>query len=128
MCRDIVIITSKWYKFRQYLWLYVNFKNGFAFWENFENRHPEKVTKISKICKEDICGGVLLQSNHFLRFTITLFLCNLDEKITSNEQKVTSNKQKVTGNKQKVMSNEHKVMSNEQKVQPRSLANDKRSM
>ena len=52
----------------------------------------------------------------FLRFTVTLFHSNLDEKITSNEQKITSNKQKVTSNEQKVMSNEQKVTSNEQKV------------
>ena len=31
----------------------------------------------------------------FLRFTVTLFHSNLDEKITSNEQKVTTNEQKV---------------------------------
>ena len=31
----------------------------------------------------------------FLRFTVTLFHSNLDEKVTSNEQKVTSNELKV---------------------------------
>ena len=30
----------------------------------------------------------------FLRFTVTLFHSNLDEKITGNEQKVTSNEQR----------------------------------
>ena len=52
----------------------------------------------------------------FLRFTVTLFHSNLDEKVTSNEQKVASNDHKVTSNKQKVTSNDHKVTSNEQKV------------
>ena len=29
-------------------------------WENFDNHHPEKLIKISKIYKENISGGVLL--------------------------------------------------------------------
>ena len=36
----------------------------------------------------------------FLRFTVTLFHNDLDEKITSNKEKVTSNEQKVTSNQQ----------------------------
>ena len=35
----------------QYLRLYVNFENGFACWENFENHHPEKVTNLGKVAK-----------------------------------------------------------------------------
>ena len=88
----------------------------------------KKLRKSQKFARKISVVEFCYSQTIFLRFTITLFLCNLDEKITSNEQKVTSDKQKVTGNKQKVMSNEHKVTSNEQKVQPRSLANDKRSM
>ena len=26
----------------------------------FENQQPEKLMKVSQICKENICGGVLL--------------------------------------------------------------------
>ena len=40
----------------------------------------------------------------FLRFTVTLFHSNLDEKITSTEQKVTSNEQKVMSNEQQANS------------------------
>ena len=54
--------------------------------------------------------------NIFLRFTVSLFHSNLDEKITSNVQKVTGKEQKGTSNEQKVTSNEKKVTSNEQKV------------
>ena len=50
----------------------------------------------------------------FLRFTVTLFRNNLDEKITSDEQKVTSNEQNVTSNKHKVTGNGQKVTSKEQ--------------
>ena len=35
----------------------------------------------------------------FLRFTVTLFHSNLDEKITSNEQKAKSNEQRATSEK-----------------------------
>ena len=59
MCADIVIQISKCYGFRQYLWLYAN-ENSFKCWENFENDHPEKFTKISEIYKENIYGGVSL--------------------------------------------------------------------
>ena len=57
----------------------------------------------------------------FLRFTVTLFHSNLDEKIMSNEQKVRRNGQKVTSNKRqatrkKVTSNEQKVTSNKQQA------------
>ena len=37
----------------------------FACSENFENHHAEKLTQISEICKENICGRVSLKSNHF---------------------------------------------------------------
>ena len=37
----------------------------------------------------------------FLRFTLTLFHSNLNERIPSNEQKVTTNEQKVTRNGQR---------------------------
>ena len=54
--------------------------------------------------------------NIFLRFTVSLFHSNLDEKITSNVQRVTGKEQKVTSNEQKVTSNEKKVTSNEQNL------------
>ena len=82
--------TSKWYQFRQYLWLYVNSENGFSCWEKFENHNPEKVIKISEIYKEISVAEFLYSQTIFLQFTIILFHSNLDEKVTSNEQKVTS--------------------------------------
>ena len=80
--------------------LYVNFENGFACCENFENHHSEKVTKISEICKEISVGEFRYSQIIFLRFTAILFHSSLDEKVTSNEQKVTSNEQNVTSNEQ----------------------------
>ena len=50
----------------------------------------------------------------FLRFTVTLFHSNLDEKITSNEQKATSKKQRAKSNEQRAKSNEQPSKSNEQ--------------
>ena len=41
---------------------------SFACHENFENQHSEKLIKTSEICKENICGGVIIMSNHF--FTV----------------------------------------------------------
>ena len=114
MCPGIVIKTSKCYQFtelRQYLLLYVNFKNSLTYRENFGNHHPEKRTKISEICNESICGRISSQSNHYF-----VVHSNLDEKVTSNEQKLASNEQKVMSNPQKVTSNGQKVTSNEQKV------------
>ena len=114
MCLGIVIKTSKCYQFtefRQYLRLYVNFKNSFTYRENFGNHHPEKRNKISEICNESICGRISSQSNHY--FAVH---SNLDEKVTSNEQKLAGNKQKVMSNPQKVTSHGQKVTSNEQKV------------
>ena len=52
----------------------------------------------------------------FLRFTVILFLSNLNKNVTSNEQKVTSNKQKVMSNEQKVTSNKQNKTSNEQQA------------
>ena len=76
------------------------------------------VLHVEKICKENICGGVSLLSNHF--FAVH---SNLDEKITSNKRKVTSIEQKVTNNEQKITSNVRKATSNEQKVQPHTGLN-----
>ena len=45
---------------------------------------------VRKISVADFCQSQTI----FLRFTVTLFHSNLDEKITSNEQKVMSNEQK----------------------------------
>ena len=79
---------------RQYWWLYVNLENGFAWWENFENHHQEKLIQISEICKEKwqnfgrsscpkvfckkvggcLVASVLVQSNQFWQFTVILLL------------------------------------------------------
>ena len=40
--------------------------------KNFEKNYPEKLTKIPEICKESICDGVSLKSNHLLWFTVIL--------------------------------------------------------
>ena len=87
----------------------------FTCWENFENHHPEKFTKISDICKEVICGGIWFYSSTILlRLTVILFHSNLKRKAISIEQKVTSNAQEVTSNKQKLTSSGENRTSNEQ--------------
>ena len=87
----------------------------FTCWENFENHHPEKFSKISYNCKEVICGGIWFYiSTILLQLTVILFHGNLKGKVISIEQKVTSNEQKVTSNKQKVTSSKEKRTSNEQ--------------
>ena len=113
-CPDIVIKTWKWYLFWQYLWVYVNLENDFAYWKNFENTIQKKIQKSQKFARKISVAEFRCSQTIFLRLTATLFHSNLDEKITSNEQKVMSNEQKVTSNKQK-------VTSNEQKVQPQGL-------
>ena len=75
----------------------------------------KKLRKSQKFARKISVAEFRYSQTIFLRFTVTLFHSNLDEKITSNEQKVTSNEQKVTSNEQKVTSNEQKVTSNEQK-------------
>ena len=77
--------TSKWYQFRQYLWLYVNFENGFLCWEKFENHNPEKVIKISEIYMEIPVAEFLYSQTIFLHFTVILFHSYLDEKVTSKQ-------------------------------------------
>ena len=89
-CSDIVIKTSKWYQLQSYLWLYVNFENGFGCWENFENNLQKKFQKSQKFARKIPVAEFRYSQSIFLRFTVTLFHSNLDEKITSNEQKVTS--------------------------------------
>ena len=76
------------------MWLYDNFENSFACWENFENHHPEKLQKSQKFGWKIFVVKFRYSQTTFLRFTVTLFYSNLDEKVTSNEQKVTSNKQR----------------------------------
>ena len=83
---DIVMKTWKWYQFPQYLWPYVNFENGFACWENFENHHPEKLRKSQKFAKKISVVEFRYCQTIIFRFTVTLFHSNLDEKIISNEQ------------------------------------------
>ena len=72
----------------------------------------KKLQKSQKFARKISVAEFDYSQTIFLRFTVTLFQSNLDEKVTSNEQKVTSNEHKVT-------SNELKVTRNKQKVQPR---------
>ena len=63
MCPDIAIKTSIGYQLRKYWWLDANLENGFGCWDNFGNHHPVKlvrISRISEICNENICGGVSL--------------------------------------------------------------------
>ena len=76
----------------------------------------KKLRKSQKFARKISVAEFRYSQTIFLRFTVTLFHSNLDEKITSSEQKVTSNEQKVTSNEQKVKSNEHKITNKEQKV------------
>ena len=103
----IVIKTSNWYHFRQYFWLHVNFENGFACWENFENQHSEKVTKVSEICKEISVAEFHYSQTIFCGpqwFYFTLF----EQK--NNEQRAKSKKQRAKSNKQRTKSNKQRVM------------------
>ena len=54
--------------------------------------------------------------NIFLRFTVSLFHSNLNEKITSNGQGAKSNEQRAKSNKQREKSNEQRAKSNEQRA------------
>ena len=53
-----------WHQFCQYWWVYVDFENGFAYWENSGNYHPENIIKISEICKKSIFARDSLQLSH----------------------------------------------------------------
>ena len=99
---DIVIKTSKGYHFRQYLLHYVSLEDGFACGKNFENHHPENVTKMSEICKRISMAEFHYSETILLRFT------------TSNEQKLTSNESKVT--RKRAKRNEQQAKSNEQRT------------
>ena len=48
----------------------------------------------------------------FLRFIVTLFHNDLDEKITSNEEKVTSNEQRAKSNEQPATSKKFSLVFN----------------
>ena len=61
----------------------------------------KKLRKSQKFARKIPMANFRYSQTIFLRFTVTLFHSNLDEKITSNEQKVMSNKQKVTSNSKK---------------------------
>ena len=63
----------------------------------------KKLRKSQKFARKIYVAEFCYSQTIFLRFTVTLFHSNLDEKITSKEQKVTTNKQKVTSSEQKVM-------------------------
>ena len=60
-----------------------------------------KLRKSQKFAKKISVAEFRYSQTIFLRFTVTLFHSNLDEKITSNEQKVTSNEQQVKSNEQR---------------------------
>ena len=71
----------------------------------------KKLRKSQKFGRKISVAEFRYSQTIFLRFTVTLFYSNLNEKITSNEQNVTSNEQKVMRNEQKVTSNEHRAKS-----------------
>ena len=96
------------------MWLYVNFENGFVYWENFEDRHPEKVKKISETCKENVCGRVLLYSDYFFSVHGNFISQYFGRK--TNEQQAKSNEEQAKNNEQKVMSNKQAIKSNEQQA------------
>ena len=72
----------------------------------------KKLRKSQKFGRKISVAEFRYSQTIFLRFTVTLFYSNLNEKITSNEQNVTNNEQKVMSNEQKVTSNnEHRAKS-----------------
>ena len=70
--------NKDWHQFCQYWWVYVNFENGFTYWENSGNYHPENIIKISEICKKSIFARDSLQLSHFFavhsNFTLKLII------------------------------------------------------
>ena len=76
----------------------------------------KRLQKSQKFTRKISVGELHYSQTIFLRFAVTLFHINLNNKIMSNEQKVTRNQQKITRNEQKVTSNEQKVTTNEQRA------------
>ena len=70
----------------------------------------KKLRKSQKFARKISVAEFRYSQTIFLRFTVTLFHSNLDEKITSNEQKVTSNEQKVTSNEQRATSKKFNLL------------------
>ena len=64
----------------------------------------KKLRKSQKFTRKISVVEFHYSQNIFLRFTVTLFHSNLDEKITSNEQKITSNEQRAKSNEQRAKS------------------------
>ena len=72
--------------------------------KTLKNTIQKKLRKSQKFARKISVVEFHYSQTILLRFTVTLFHSNLDEKITSNKQKVTRNEQK--NNEQKVTSNE----------------------
>ena len=81
------------------------------------------------ICKENICGGVSLQSNHFFFAVGSNFIAQLcgrknnKQQAKSKEQRTKSNKQRVKSKKQRAKSKKQRAKSNEQQAN----SNDQRT-
>ena len=71
----------------------------------------KKLQKFQKFARKISVVELRYSQIIFLRFKVTSFYSNLDEKITSNKQKVTSNEQKVTSNDQQAKSNGQRATS-----------------
>ena len=67
--------------------------------KTFETTIQKKLQKFQKFAWKISVAEFCYSQTSFLRFTVTLFHSDLDEKITINEKKVTSNEQKVTKKK-----------------------------
>ena len=68
--------------------------------ETLKTTIQKKLRKSEKFARKISVSEFRYSQNIFLRFTVTLFDSNLDEKLTSNEQKVTSNEQRAKNNEQ----------------------------
>ena len=60
--------------------------------KTLETTIQKKLQKSQKFARKISVAEFRYSQTIFLRFTVTLFHSNLDEKITSNEQKVTNKK------------------------------------
>ena len=60
--------------------------------KTLKNTIQKKLRKSQKFTRKIYVAEFRYNQIIFLRFTVTLFHSNMDEKVMSNEQKVTSNK------------------------------------
>lgn len=75
------------------MWLYVQVENRFVCWENYENYHPEKLAKISEICKNHF---FVVNSNPvsqwFVRKCYKQWAKSYEQQAKSDDQRATSKK------------------------------------